>query len=339
MNKRLKSISFILLCLVPTLLFSQASEESTSFAGRGKVGTTGLQFLKLGVSARAVAMGEAFIGLADDASAMYYNPAGLNQVSGREIFLTHTKWPAGINYQYLGAMMPVPKVGVFAAQIAVLTTGDMKRTVPYVGWTGEYFSATDWLLGLSYGRMLTDKFSIGGSVKLVSEWLDDQRANIIAVDFGTLFDVGIRGIKFGMTITNFGSNGKFLAEEFSLPINFKFGAVVDVFNQKLHHLKATFEGAHPNDNLEQVAVGTEYTFSEYFALRGGYRRFIRISDKDGEIRFDENSAVSADEPLEGFSFGFGVYLPIGNYTTRLDYAYTDLGFLDNGQRFTFAFQF
>jgi hypothetical protein len=338
MNKRMLSYTFILLCLVPTLLLAQV-ETTSSFAGRGKVGTTGLQFLKIGVSARAVGMGEAFTGLANDASAMYYNPAGLNQLSGKEIFFTHTKWPAGINYEYLGASLPIQKVGVFAAQVAVLTTGDMKRTVPYVGWTGEYFSATDWLFGLSYGRMLTDKFSVGGTVKFISEWLEDEQVSVLAADFGTLFDVGVRGIKFGMMITNFGPNAKFIAEEFALPINFKFGAVVDVFKQDLHRIQATFEGSHPNDNLEQVALGMEYTFSQYFALRGGYRQFVKLSDKDETVTVDNQTKIDVEEPLEGFSFGFGVNLPLNSFQTRIDYAYTDLGFMDVGQRFTIAFQF
>jgi len=337
MNKRLVIINVILLCLLPTLLFSQV--ELTSFAGRGKVGTTGLQFLKIGVSARAVGMGEAFIGLADDASAMYYNPAGLNQCQSKEVFFTHTNWPAGISYEYLGAMLPVNQIGIFAAQVAVLTTGDMKRTVPYVGWTGEYFSATDWLVGFSYARMLTNKFSIGGTIKIIAEWLDNERITVAAADFGTLFDVGIRGIKFGMMISNFGPNAKFLKEDFALPINFKFGAAVDVIKQKMHHIKATLEACHPNDNLEQVTIGTEYKFSEYFALRGGYRVFLKLSDKDAVVKFDEINEVAVDEPLEGLSFGMGLNVPIGSFKTQIDYAYTDLGFLDNGQRFTIAFKF
>jgi len=338
MNKRNLIGVLILLCLVPNVIFSQTGVE-TSFAGRGKVGTTGLQFLKLGVSARAIGMGESFVGLANDASAMYYNPAGLVQCKSQEVFFTHTKWAAGINYEYLGAMMPIPRIGTIGAQVAVLTTGDMKRTVPYVGWTGEYFSATDWLVGLTFSRALTDKFSIGGSVKYVMEWLDKERIGVVAADFGTLFNVGVRGIKFGMTITNFGPNAKFLTEEFALPINFKFGAVVDVFNAGLHKMIATIEGSHPSDNLEQLAFGTEYTFGKFFALRGGYRMYVQINELDRVVKLDDLSELEVSEPLGGFSFGMGVNVPMGGTQTRIDYAYTDLGFLDNGQRFTIAFQF
>lgn len=336
-KKQTLVLSCILLCLVPMLLFSQV--ERTTFAGRGKVGSTGLQFLKIGVSARAVGMAESFIGMADDASAMYYNPAGLNQLHQNELFFTHTQWPAGINYEYLGGVMVIPRIGKIGAQVSVLTTGDMKRTVPYVGWTGEYFSATDWLVGLSYARGLTDKFSVGVNVKVIAEWLDNEQVTVAAADFGTLFDVGYRGIKFGMTISNFGPNGKFLREDFSLPINFKFGAVGDLWKSGAHWLRLNVEGSHPNDNIEQIALGSEYTFSKYFALRAGYRWFVKTMELDEVIKLDNNTQLAVAEPLEGISFGFGVQIPWNKLATRIDYAYTDLGFLDIGQRFTIAFQF
>lgn len=337
MNKKTGFIFALLICLAPTLLLAQV--QRTSYAGRGKVGTTGLQFLKIGTSARAVALGESFIALANDASAMFYNPAGMNQCTQSEVIFTHTQWPADINYEYLGGLVPIPKIGVIGAQVAVLTTGDMKRTVPYVGWTGEYFSANDWLVGISYARMLTDKFSVGGTVKFVAEWLDGSHVSVIAADVGTLFDVGYRGIKFGMTISNFGPNAKYYSEEFSLPINFKFGAVADVFHQGLHRMQATLEGSHPSDNLEQVAMGVEYSFGKYLALRGGYRLFVQLEELDQIIKVDASHEVNVDEPLEGPSFGLGLNLPVGNTAMRLDYAYSDFGYLDNGQRFTLSFQF
>lgn len=336
MNIKIMKSTLILFCLVPVVLIAQI--ETTSFAGRGKVGTAGLQFLKIGVSARAVGMGEAFISLADDGSAMFYNPAGLNQIKQREVFFTHTEWPAGINYEYLGACMPVTGIGIVGAQVAVLTTGDMKRTVPYVGWTGEYFSATDWSMGISVARMLTDKFSIGGTVKMVSEWLDGENLTIVAADFGTLFDIGVRGLKFGMSVSNFGGNAKFIKEGFSLPICFKFGGVVDVIKNDLHYMRATVEGAHPNDNLEQIAMGVEYIFNNFFALRSGYRQFVRLTDKDELVRVN-GAEFDADEPLEGLSLGFGVNVSVKKLTTKIDYSYSDLGFLDFGQRFTVSFQF
>ncbi|HEQ99294.1 MAG TPA: hypothetical protein ENO22_08140, partial [candidate division Zixibacteria bacterium] len=69
---------FLILLLLPGVLYGQA-----------KVATAGAQFLEIGVSARAVAMGESFISIADDASAVYYNPAGMTQIYEKEFMFSH----------------------------------------------------------------------------------------------------------------------------------------------------------------------------------------------------------------------------------------------------------
>ncbi|MBN1349164.1 PorV/PorQ family protein [candidate division KSB1 bacterium] len=336
MLKKLSLLSILIISFAPGLLMAQV--ELTTYAGRGKVGTTGLQFLKIGVSARAVAMGESYVALANDASAMYYNPAGLTQCKRREAFFTHTKWPADISHEFAGIILPTIRYGTIGAFLNVLTTGDMKRTVPYIGWTGEYFSCTDWAVGLSYSRALTDKFSIGGNVKYIVEYLDSEKISVYAADFGTLFDVGWRKMKFGMNISNFGPNSTFISEDFSLPINFKIGAVFEAFNRNHNNVMVSFEGCHPNDNVEQLALGVEYKFYDYVYLRSGYRMFVELDELDRVVRIGERD-VDVDDPHEGLSMGVGFQIPFGNYITKLDYAYSDMGFLNDGQRFTIAFQF
>jgi long-subunit fatty acid transport protein len=336
MNRKISIFCLIALIIFPTLALAQV--ELTTFAGRGKVGTTGLQFLKIGVGARAVAMGEAFIALANDASAMYYNPAGLNQIKEREVFFSLTQWPADIQFGYVGFALPAATLGTFGVHVGALTTGEMKRTIPYKGWTGEYFSATDWVAGISYSRGLTDKFSIGGNVKLVAEFLDDEHIMSWAADFGTIFDIGVRNMKFAMCITNFGPNIKYISEEFSMPISFKIGGIVQVLQWSDNSIMATLEGNHPNDNVEQVALGVEYTFRDMVALRGGYRVFIMLEDKDRTVEIGQKS-IDVEEPLNGFSFGAGINLPISNTRTRIDYAYSDLGFLQYAQRLSVTFNF
>ena len=318
---------------------ASAQVDFTRTAGRGKVGTTGFQFLKIGTSARAVAMGESFIALANDASAMYYNPAGLAQLKDREVSFSLTSWPADINYGYVGAVLPTNRYGTMGIFVGALSTGEMKKTVPYKGWTGEYFSATDWMMGVSYGRGLTDRFFVGGNIKMLSEFLDTESVNTWAIDFGTMFNIGVQGIKFSMFLNNFGPNVKFIKEEFSLPTAFKIGLVMDAFKIGENKMILTFEGAHPNDNVEQVAVGTEYTFKNLLALRAGYRGFLFIDDKDKTVQLDEYTSLAVDEPLRGLSMGFGLNLPVGALKTKLDYAYTDLGFLDNAQRLTFTINY
>jgi hypothetical protein len=329
-------ISSVLL-LLPVLLFGQV--ELTKFAGRGKVGTTGFQFLKIGIGARAVAMGEAFVPLSNDATAMYYNPAGLTQLKSREFVCSLIKWPADINYGVVGAAMPVRGFGTIGVLAGALTTGEMKKTVPFKGWTGEYFSATDWIMALSYGRDLTDKFAIGANLKLISEFLDNESITTWAVDFGTMYNIGIRNLKFAMMITNFGPNAKYISEEFSMPTAFKIGAIIEAFNFRNNSLKITVEGAHPNDNVEQVSIGGEYIFREVLALRAGYRNFLKLEDKDRTVQIDFQNQLAVEEPLDGFSFGAGLDVPISGSRVRLDYAYTDMSYLINAQRITMTLNF
>ncbi len=313
--------------LLPLLAFAQNTDRR-DLAGRGKVGTTGMQFLKIGVGARAVGMGEAFVALANDVSAVYYNPAGLTLAPSKSVLLTHIEWPADISYEFAAATLPVGDVGVFGAFVGMLGTGDQKRTVPYQGWTGEYFSANDWLVGVSYARRLSNRFSFGANVKYITEFLGDDRADNFAIDLGTLFDVGVRGIKLGMNITNFGGDAKYHRDQFALPINFRLGAIVEAYRNEQNTVLLSFEGSHPNDNVEQVAVGVEYNLLGNFALRTGYRTNVELEDLD-----------KVDEPFEGFSFGAGANFRVSRVRAQLDYAYSDLGFLDNAQRFSLIFKF
>jgi opacity protein-like surface antigen len=210
----------------------------------------------------------------------------------------------------------------------MLSTGDIKETVPYQGWTGGYFNASDWVVGVTYARALTNRFSFGGSVKYIAEFLGNERASNMAIDLGTLYDLGVRGLKFGMNISNFGPDAKYFREQFSLPINFRLGAVVDVFHRESNSLVFSFQGDHPNDNVEQLAFGVEYKLRDFVALRTGYRTNVELEELD-----------KVDEPFEGFSFGAGAKLKVSGVKAQLDYAYSDLGFLDIAQRFSIAFQF
>jgi len=326
--KKIITLLFAVLALAISALAQDRDLELRDTAGRGKVGTTGMQFLKIGVGARAVGLGEAFVALANDASAIYYNPAGLAASANKTVMLSHIEWPGNINYEFGAAILPVENVGVFGISLGMLFTGDIKETVPYQGWTGGYFNASDWVVGLSYARALTNRFSFGGSIKYITEFLGDERASNMAIDLGTLYDIGVRGLKFGMNISNFGRDAKYFREQFSLPINFRLGAMVEVYRNGTSSLVASFQGDHPNDNIEQLALGVEYKLRDFVALRAGYRTNVELEKLD-----------KVDEPFEGLSFGAGAKLKVSGVKAQLDYAYSDLGFLDTAQRFTIAFQF
>ena len=144
-----------------------------SVYGQAKVGTTGAQFLELEVSSRAMGMGGAFTAVADDISAVYYNPAGLTSLYGREAAFTYISMPADVGFGFGAIGLPLESIGGFLGISAyALTSGEIIETTWERGeqeGTGRTFGYNDFAVGVSYGRYLTDRFSVGFSVKFLRE--------------------------------------------------------------------------------------------------------------------------------------------------------------------------
>jgi hypothetical protein len=305
----------VFLLLLPSLAFSQA-----------KVGTTGVNFLELGVSARAMGMAEAYIAGVTDASAVYYNPAALTYVYGREVMFTHIDMPADIDYEAFALAYPMESIGgILGIGVYALNAGDILRTDYHYFSSmdqygqAQYFTASDLAIGLSYGRFLTDRFSLGFTVKYIQESLETERASGWGADVGTCYNSGYRNFKIGMMISNFGPDMKFIEKEFPLPINFRFGAAIDVMDRDDHLVTLAAEGSHPADNLEKYNVGMEYQYLNRFSLRLGER-----------FNYD----------IDGFTAGGGLILPLGEeMDIYVDYAYQDFGLLTEVHRFTIGLVF
>jgi len=312
MRKSLVLILGIAFLVVPQLSWGQA-----------KVGTAGVQFLELGVSARAIGAGDAFLAISDDASAVYYNPAGLTQIAEREAMFTHVSYLADINYDFAGLAYPTTKFGgVWGVGFYMLNAGEMDITHPEgskENWgTGQTFTAKDYALSLSYARSLTDRFSFGMTLKLIDELLDTERAVGWAADMGTLYNTGFRGFKIAMVVSNFGPDLKFIQDECPLPMNFKFGGVLDVYRKGNHSATFSVEGSHPNDNMEKFNAGIEYWFKDMFSLRLG-----------DHFEYDTG----------GISAGLGLKMSVSKRQLKFDYGYHDMGLLEGFHRFSVGLSF
>jgi hypothetical protein len=316
MKKIILLLPLAALLLLPGLAFGQA-----------KVGTAGAQFLEIGVSARAVGMGEAFLGVADDASALYYNPGALSLLTKKEVIFTHVQYPAGIQYEFVGFVMPVPSLaGSFGAAFYALHTDNMPVTsYKSPRGNGQTWTARDYAMALSYSAGLTDRFSFGITVKHITQLLAVYKATGWAMDLGTYYDTGFRNFKICMAISNFGPDMEFISEEYPLPIDFRFGTAIDVVQTENSRLVAAVQASHPNDNLEKYNAGLEYSFNDMFALRFGKKFNYDYYDKG------KNSV--------GLTFGAGAAFNLSSYRLNVDYAYQDLGYLDGVNRFTFGFRF
>ncbi|MDK9699092.1 MAG: PorV/PorQ family protein [bacterium] len=328
-------IRLIPLLLLPALVFAQA-----------KVGTSTFQFLKIGPSARAVAMGEAFIGIANDASATYYNPGAMIVMKQPKFMFTHVSYPAGVKYDYVAGIYPMPQVyGVAGAFVSGLTTDNITETTPEMPYgTGRTFNVSEWTIGGSYCQRLTDKFSVGFTGRYIRSDLADVSANGWSADVGTYYETGWRNIRIAMVIQNFGPDVKYIQTEHTLPMIFKFGGAAEVYKRNDHTVLVAFEGWHPNDNIEMVAIGAEYDWRNFVQFRLGkkingvtrdswekYQGNRTSNDPFVEYPvFDEDGGISFD----GASVGFGVKLPMG---LSVDYALTNIGYFGDLHRFTLSY--
>jgi hypothetical protein len=296
-----------------------------------KVGTVGAQFLKIGVGARGVAMGEAFVAMDGDATSTFWNPAGVATIEGSQFTLNHSSWPAELSHEYAAYVFSYKFIpGVIGVSATVLQMDPLPETTEYrQEGTGYSFDAGSMAFGLTYARMLTDRFSFGVTVKWIHEGLADFSGEAIAVDLGTIYDTGFRNIKIGMAFVNMGSgytvidNGK----ESPMPVMFKVGGAMPVLDQPDHRVISAVEFNHPPDGAERVNAGGEYVYQKFapnfeIALRGGYR-FAR------------------DE--EGLTGGFGIKFPfvrIGLINKpsiwSVDYCYSDMGLLESSHKISLS---
>ncbi|MCX6835050.1 MAG: PorV/PorQ family protein [candidate division Zixibacteria bacterium] len=296
---------------------------------QAKVGTTGAQFLELGVSARSMGMADAFVAVSNDVSAVYYNPAGLTSLLGTEVMATYVDMPAGVDFGYAAVGFPLESVGgVLGIGVSALTSGSIiertyNRGVDYpnegIFGTGRKFAWNDLAVSVAYGRYLTDRFSLGFTVRYIGEFVQSYSASSWSADVGTSYNTGYRDFKLAMAITNFGPDLKFIEKAAPLPINFKFGGSINVIEGGNNVLTLVAEGSHPSDNLEKYNAGMEYVFMDRFALRFG-----------GRFNYD----------VDGFTAGAGVQLPYGDDgLISFNYAYQDFGILTEVHRFTLGFAF
>ena len=291
-----------------------------------KVGTFDGQFLKISVGARAAGMGGAFVAVADDASALYWNAAGIARIDPdkSELSLNHASWPADLSFDQIGYVFHVKRIpGAFGIHARALSMSPMIETTAYqpdpnLG-TGTEFDAGMMAAGLTYARSFTDKFSAGVTANFIHEGLAEFSQQSFAFDIGTLYDVGTLGMKIGMTISNIGGQIKFIEREARIPAIFRVGTSATMFQTADQKLVGSFEFSHPPDNSERLNVGAEYGFRRFLFLRGGYN-----------INYD----------AEGLAGGVGFHFPASVAgMADIDYAYTDMKELGASHRFSLRFLF
>jgi hypothetical protein len=317
-----KLISIVLILMAFMML---AEAQLLPNLGGQRAGISNLQFLKIGVGGRGAALGDAMVALANDASASYWNPAGLTLSPSNSVMVSHTEWLAGLKHDFAGVVYHLTSDDVLSASVISLASDDMEVTTETnPTGTGTYFKYSDIAFGISYARRMTSQFSFGTTVRFVQENLDVLKIKAILFDIGTYYYMGLGSLRFGVAVSNFGSDiapqGQLTLldgstvdsyQKFSPPTSFKIGVAFEPYEDETNKLTTSIQLNHPNDNAENLRLGLEYSWSKWLFLRGGVKRTV------GEqlLGIDRKSA-------DDLSFGLGLISSLGFTTATFDYSYT-----------------
>jgi len=324
-----------------------------------KVGTTSLQYLKVMPTARATAMGDAYVSLARGADATFWNPAGLANIDAQEMTSTYTSWIFDTQLLALAYDVPLGDIGNLGVQFQYIDYGTIKETrtetidlvigqngekIFNPGLTGRSFTPYSYLVGLSYAKAITERFSAGATIKYAMEslWADQAITSVNSVtgevtnyktytdvvlfDFGMIYNTGFRSVQIGISVQNFGPQVKFAKRSYPAPLAMRVGASANVVGPEAllltdeeSQLTIAYDLFQPNDYDQQMHVGAEYSFADAFAARVGYK-----------VGYDS----------EGLTYGGGVHTSLSGIAISVDYSYGKMDeFLNNVHRISLGVQF
>ncbi len=206
------------------------------------VGGAGVPFLLISPNARASAMGEAGVGLADDASAIFWNPAGLGFQTGEGGSMTHSPWLpqfgfSDLFYDYLNYKYNLEDVGTLGASVTFLNLGEFIRTGEDSPEEIGRWKAYEGAFTIGGGFKVTENFSLGLNLRYIRSALapfgtaEEQgsgTANAISFDVGTMFKENVEDIgtiSTGLSLSNVGPKIAYIdeAQADPLPTTLRFG--------------------------------------------------------------------------------------------------------------------
>lgn len=329
-------------------LFAQVDAGNLEFdTDANKRGSAAATMLGIGVGARAEAMGGSFVAIADDPSALYWNPAGIVQLDGISVQATKTNWFVDTDFSSLDLVIPLRSMGsALGFHLAMLDYGtNPVRTVFRPEGTGESYSASDFVVGLYWAMSLTDRVSVSLGAKYFQQTIWHTSGSALAADLSILFETPVKGLKLGGAVSNlgpeFGLSGRDLTdvmdvdgrkpinqnndnvpiniatETYPLPLFFRFGIAYKFELNESNSLTFASNLNHPSNNVETVDVGMEAQIFTSFYLRGGYQ------------------ALFADYAANGLTLGAGInYKILDVMSIIVDYSWSDWGVLSSVQRFS-----
>jgi len=226
-------------------------------------GTTAAQFLNISIGARSFAMGEAYVAIADDPSALYWNPAGLTAAKNVDAMVTHSFWLLDMSYQHAGAVLPTG-IGHFALGVTYSSSGEIPKIDNLIR-VGEY-SAYDGAVELAYARNILHGLAVGVTGRYIFQKIENFSAETFAADVGILWEVdALDGLRFGFAAQNVGPGMKFIEQSDPLPLRFRLGAALARDEYAL-----ALELDKTRDADVRFGIGGEYVVLNTLAVRAGY---------------------------------------------------------------------
>lgn len=273
---------FLLSILTFSLLIAQ-----TNF---NKVGTAGMLFLTIPSNAAEQAMGKAFSGMQQGASAAFSNPALLGFEKSLQVFTGYTGWLLGLHHQSAAMSFRLGRLGIGISQMLLTTEPMTVTTTRQPLGTGATFNYLDVAIGLSVSRAFSSQFSLGGTIRYIHESVQSIKAQGFGIDIGSFYWIGYRDLRIFMVLRNFGPDlhyqGTFWDTRVKgnvrddielnyaaipLPITFTLGLAGTVWESGERSLLIAVEADHPADYSQRIHIGSEFVPSKNLRLRGGYK--------------------------------------------------------------------
>jgi hypothetical protein len=260
---------------------------------------TGLTFLKIGVGARASAMGSAHLAVVTDATSLYWNPAGLALVDGTNLHLSHNEWFQDVRYEFLSVARRWGPHG-FGVGFSGLYMDELERRDEFGNPLGS-FGFYDVAVWGGWGMNVKPGVYLGTSVKMLLEQIDDVTATGYAIDLGARYETPVPNLALGFGVFNVGPKMVFLVEEFDIPRSFSCGASYALPMESLSgDILMAADAVFYKGEDAKGHFGAEYNFKNLASLGLGYK---------------------AGYDVEGFSVGAGLF----RGPLRFGYAYSVIG--------------